>query len=251
MVLREGSARILLENHAAHQIEVDGFVHMAHNPQHGVQMSYRSIKRQLLQTSQGVGLLDRLQIRARLLILPLDQLLEEALVGERTLDLGCGVGLVSRALALQQPACHVVGLDLNFHRLQVAHRSCPPSLPLSFVCGSVEQMPFRGLFSAVFCVDVLHHVPYSAQAATLASIREMLHPEGVLWVKEIDLMPRWKYWFNFVHDSVYNRQKPRCRGVAQWQQLLTKSGFVSDAKRIDRRSPYPHILLRAWLRNLQ
>lgn len=212
-------------------------------------MKTPNLTKQLASTYRSAGWLVGMLMRARLFILPLEALLEEAQVGEVALDLGCGFGLLSRALALKCPTCRVIGVDLDHRRLQIAARKDNHQVAsrTSFVCGSAVQLPLKGRFSAIFCVDLLHHLPYELQEAVLRSLRGLLEKQGQLWIKEIDRAPRWKYLFNYFHDVIYNRQRPNCRSAGEWEQLLNSSGFHCEVKRLDRRSPYSHVLLQAHL----
>lgn len=68
--------------------------------------------------------------------------------GERVLDLACGGGRHSRALA-EQGLC-VVGMDLSPELLaEASNRSVPRDARLDYVRGEMRTLPFRKSFAAV------------------------------------------------------------------------------------------------------
>ncbi|MFM9368343.1 class I SAM-dependent methyltransferase [Streptomyces sp. Da 82-17] len=69
--------------------------------------------------------------------------------GDRVLELGCGAGQWSRALAAE--GARVVGLDLSEAQLAAAAREMGQE-PYPLVQGAAEQLPFaNGAFDLVFC----------------------------------------------------------------------------------------------------
>jgi len=79
---------------------------------------------------------------------------------ERVLDIGCGDGKVTAALARQVPEGRVVGLDSSERMIEFAQRAFPPEdCPnLSFQAGDARDLPFRGEFDVVFSNAALHWV---------------------------------------------------------------------------------------------
>jgi ubiquinone/menaquinone biosynthesis C-methylase UbiE len=74
---------------------------------------------------------------------------------ERALDVGCGTGALSYALA--PLVGEVVGVDSSEDLLKAAREHAPPGC--SFVVGDAEALPFPyGDFDLVGCLRVLHHV---------------------------------------------------------------------------------------------
>src|SRR6516162_11241920 len=64
--------------------------------------------------------------------------------GEVVLDIGCGYGTVSIALARQvAPDGHVLGVDVSAALLERARQLLPPGLPLSFVLGDATVHAFE------------------------------------------------------------------------------------------------------------
>ena len=74
---------------------------------------------------------------------------------ERALDVGCGTGALS--LALAPFVAEVVGVDTNLEFLEAARSMAPENA--TFVEGDAMSIPFPyGSFEVVGCMRLLHHV---------------------------------------------------------------------------------------------
>lgn len=94
---------------------------------------------------------------------------------ERILDVGCGDGKVTAAIAARVPTGTVVGVDPS--RGMIAFASAHHSAPnLRFEVADARCLPFRGEFDRVVSFNALHWV--KDQDAALASIRAALGPSG-------------------------------------------------------------------------
>lgn len=96
---------------------------------------------------------------------------------ERTLDVGCGTGIVARTVAEQaRPRAPVVGLDVNPAMLRVA-REAGAGLPVEWVEGSALALPFPdGSFDVALSQAALMFVGEPPLA--LAELRRVLRPGG-------------------------------------------------------------------------
>lgn len=99
---------------------------------------------------------------------------------ERLLDIGCGDGKVSAALARQVPRGRVVGVDSSPDMIRLAQRTFPPeSHPnLTFRLLDAQTLDYERAFEAAFSNAVLHWVP--DQRAVLAGVRRALRERGRL-----------------------------------------------------------------------
>lgn len=91
------------------------------------------------------------------------------------LEIGCGAGATLFELSKRGSA---VGIEPNLLHLVIAKKHAQElRLPVGFVCGFAEQMPFReGYFSFVHATDTFEH--FADQRKGLAEIRRILAADG-------------------------------------------------------------------------
>jgi trans-aconitate 2-methyltransferase len=96
----------------------------------------------------------------------------------RVLDVGCGDGRVTAAIAARIPGGSVVGVDPSRSMIEHASRQFGPSMhpKLRFEVADAASLPYRGEFDRVVSFNALHWVP--DQDAALRSIRAALRPGG-------------------------------------------------------------------------
>jgi SAM-dependent methyltransferase len=92
---------------------------------------------------------------------------------DRVLDLGCGTGHLTDAVAAA--GASVVGVDRSSEMLHEA-RAAHPTHP--FARADARRLPFEGSFDAVLSNAVLHWVDERDQDAALASVYDALRPGG-------------------------------------------------------------------------
>lgn len=93
--------------------------------------------------------------------------------GERVLDLGCGTGSLTRAIA--DRGAHVLGVDASADMIAEARRAHPD---IEFMVARGETLPFDGEFDALFSNAALH---WMAEAERVArSMLRALRPGGRL-----------------------------------------------------------------------
>lgn len=98
---------------------------------------------------------------------------------ECVLDLGCGVGDLTAAIAARLPAGHVVGLDADADQIAAARLRCATNL--RFEHGRAQDLSARvaaGRFDVVVSVAVLHWVPAADQLAVARAVTAVLRPGG-------------------------------------------------------------------------
>ena len=97
---------------------------------------------------------------------------------ERVLDVGCGDGKITAAIAARVPRGTVVGVDASRDMITFAASHFDPTVRanLRFEVADARLLPFRNEFNRVVSFNALHWVP--DQDAALRSIRSAMTPDG-------------------------------------------------------------------------
>jgi hypothetical protein len=82
------------------------------------------------------------------------------------------------------------------------------------------------------------------QTQLLRRAAALLRPGGRLIIKDCGIRPSWKRWFNRLHDALYVPfESTWHRSEEEWAALLREAGLEATTRRLDRGSPYAHILI--------
>ncbi len=114
----------------------------------------------------------------------------------RILDVGCGGGILSEALAKE--GAQVMGLDLSDTAIQVAKQHArQQKLEIDYRYESVEQIARErpGSFDVVTCMEMLEHVPEPARA--MGEMSRVLRPGGFLVLSTPMYWPRHEAPYDF------------------------------------------------------
>lgn len=96
------------------------------------------------------------------------------------LDLACGDG--RHTLQLSNKTDNVVALDLSPNNLRMAKKKCLNRRNISFIRGSMFQLPFReNVFDGVWFSQAFEYVPPDRRESILASIKRALKPKGIFY----------------------------------------------------------------------
>ena len=105
--------------------------------------------------------------------------------GQRVLDVGCGGGLLSEALAAE--GADVTGIDLAEHSLAVARAHAASSgLTVDYVEADIESYSsaHAGGFDIVTCLELLEHVPDPEHV--VAGCARAVKPNGLVFFSTIN-----------------------------------------------------------------
>ena len=111
------------------------------------------------------------------------------LKGKRVLDVGCGGGILSEALALA--GAQVIGIDAAKAPLKVAKlHSYESGIFPEYRNTTIEQVAIENddLFDVVTCLEMLEHVPNPE--SVIASCFKLLKPNGDAFFSTINRNPK-------------------------------------------------------------
>jgi len=144
--------------------------------------------------------------------------------GQRVLDLGCGRGVLGKALA-ERGAATVVGVDLSIAYLSTlaSEQGIRP------VCANAENLPFHEQFDLAISTDVLEHV--LNVGSFLYSLNRALRPGGRVCIRVphnenlLNYSPQLGCPYRFVHLRSFNKRL--------LNDVLAGAGFQVDRFRFD------------------
>ena len=137
----------------------------------------------------------------------------------RVLDVGCGGGLLSEALA--QRGAQVTAIDLAPDLLQVARlHGLETGTRVDYRLSSVEALASgeAGAYDAVTCMEMLEHVP--DPASVIAACATLLRPGGRLFVSTLNRTPA-AFALAIVGAEYVMRMLPR--GTHQYRDFIRPS----------------------------
>ena len=147
--------------------------------------------------------------------------------GQRVLDVGCGGGLLSEAMARR--GAHVTGIDLSHDAIEVARQHARES----GVAVDYQQQDLAlladdapGSFDRVTCLEMLEHVP--DPGAIVDACGRLLRPGGDLILSTINRNA--KSWLFAILGAEYVlRLLPR--GTHQWNRFIRPSELDAYLRR--------------------
>jgi SAM-dependent methyltransferase len=154
------------------------------------------------------------------------------LAGRQVLDIGCGAGAMTRRIATEGGAGHVVGMDVDEQQLSLLARSPLPA-GLVFEKGCAEDLRFADAsFDCVTMFKSLHHVPVSLMADAFAQVHRVLRPGGVLFLSE----PVYAGALNDVIKIFHDEGEVRAAAIRAIDQALSAGRFALQ-RHVDFQSP--------------
>jgi 2-polyprenyl-6-hydroxyphenyl methylase/3-demethylubiquinone-9 3-methyltransferase len=138
----------------------------------------------------------------------------DCLSGLSVLDVGCGAGLASEALAKRGAA--VTGLDASAEAIAAARRHAEAQgLSVTYRQGLPEELP-PAAFDAVLALEVIEHVTGRAEFA--AALARSVKPGGQVVLSTINRTPRSALLAKFGAEYVLRWVPP---GTHDWRLFVT------------------------------
>jgi 2-polyprenyl-3-methyl-5-hydroxy-6-metoxy-1,4-benzoquinol methylase len=86
----------------------------------------------------------------------------------RVLEVGCADGFGSRIV--RQHVGTLMAVDIDEKSIEEARRAVSPQWPVRFLVHDIMRSPWAG-FDAVYCLDVLEHIPADQEDVFLCNVR--------------------------------------------------------------------------------
>ena len=141
-----------------------------------------------------------------------------SLSGLNVVDVGCGGGILTEALA-KAGAATTLGVDLADKSLQVARlHALESGAPAKYEKIAVEDLAARqpGHFDVVVCMEMLEHVPDPASA--IRACADLARPGGTVLLSTLNRNPK-SYLFAIVGAEYVLNFVPK--GTHDWHKFIT------------------------------
>jgi 2-polyprenyl-6-hydroxyphenyl methylase / 3-demethylubiquinone-9 3-methyltransferase len=150
-----------------------------------------------------------------------------SLAGARALDVGCGGGLLSEALA--RKGARVTGIDLAPGMVEVARlHAAEEGVDIDYRVAGAEELA-AGLarsFDVITCMEMLEHVPQPAPM--LATLAALTRPGGALFVSTLNRNLK-AFLLAIVGAEYVLKLLPR--GTHEYDRLIRPSELARWARR--------------------
>jgi 2-polyprenyl-6-hydroxyphenyl methylase/3-demethylubiquinone-9 3-methyltransferase len=143
--------------------------------------------------------------------------------GVRVLDVGCGAGLLSEALAREGANVTAIDLAPDLIRIAKLHRlesGVEVDYRLTAVEALAEELPAS--FDAIACMEMLEHVP--DPAAVIAACATLLKPGGRLFLSTLNRTPA-AFALAIVGAEYVARMLPK--GTHQYRDFIKPSELAA------------------------
>jgi len=149
------------------------------------------------------------------------------LTGKSVVDVGCGGGILTEAMAAK--GARVTGIDLSAKALGVARLHQLESgarVDYRQIAAEALAAEAPGAFDLVTCMELLEHVP--EPASTVTACAALARPGGLVVVSTINRNPK-SYLFAIIGAEYVLRLLPR--GTHDWARFLKPAEVAGFARR--------------------
>lgn len=156
---------------------------------------------------RNLPLRKRAYIRMRLKIIPVDEYRRLMKDSSRVLSLGCSYGLAEYYFAADMPAGHLLGLDKDHGKIEIAKASSKHMKNIEYLCmdaGKIDSLK-RDQWDVIVANDLFHHIDYGMQDEVISKSGAILKKGGLFIVKDVHPAPSLWQLFNTIHDRTFNK----------------------------------------------
>jgi SAM-dependent methyltransferase len=223
--------------------------------------SYQRVVDVVVRRYLDVSIRDAEAVRARLLRDPIyGFLLDENLLptSSRTLDLGCGRGIVAALGAGAGPGLvpadrSYLGVDVSDRYVRVAREALDDLPGPTFQSADLRDFdpPPADL---VLLLNVLRYLPRTSQDALLRRLGKVLPPGARLLVWEVDRGAGWRFRIAIASDALLSllpgrpHRRLSCRRASDLRNALLAAGFEVRDRTTAHKASRAHVLLEATRR---
>jgi len=112
--------------------------------------------------------------------------------GAEVLSVGCGPGVILRAVTNLDSSIRATGIDVSEDRLRQAMEKNRGNSRVRFVCGDAQSMEFRSnSFDLVYCRMLLQYLKEKEQA--VSEMARVCKPGGTVLLQDLDGQLLWHY----------------------------------------------------------
>ena len=177
---------------------------------------------------------------------------------EVILDVGCGDGRITAAMAKAVPDGEVVGVDISSSMIQMAKTAFPFTKNLSFQIEDAAKLKFEEQFDVIISFTVMQWVLEQSEA--LACFEKALKPGGKVWIqmptglpyamkealKETISSPKWRGYFTGFSAPWRFYQKEEYRALLMDAKLKpTRMDVITKHELFPSRAAF-HGFLKQW-----
>jgi 2-polyprenyl-6-hydroxyphenyl methylase/3-demethylubiquinone-9 3-methyltransferase len=147
--------------------------------------------------------------------------------GKRVVDIGCGGGILTEAMAAR--GARVTGIDLSDKALGVARLHQLESgavVDYRLIAPEALASEAPGAFDVVTCMEMLEHVPLPA--AVIAAGAALVKPGGILALSTLNRNPK-SYLFAVIGAEYLLQLLPK--GTHDWARFLKPAEVAAWARR--------------------
>ncbi len=149
--------------------------------------------------------------------------------GQRIVDVGCGGGILSEALARE--GAQVLGIDLAAELLEVAKlHALEQGVTVQYELISAESLAAREpeSFDVVTCMEMLEHVP--RPASLVGALARLVKPEGRVFLSTLNRNLK-AYLFAIIGAEYVLGLIPK--GTHQYQKFIRPSELAAWSRAVD------------------